>query len=129
MSPLQFADELHWSGWGAMAARAFNLRPAEVDALVRMMRAPGRTISHDTFATFDGTGTASRGLTGSHAAIAKRIQRVREKLGDAGCRHAVVTDAPGARDISNGYSISIRDAGRVHEALRLAFGVELRSAA
>lgn len=129
MTPAEFEAEREWLGWQAMAARAFNLRPAEVHALALMMRTPGRTASLASLAAFDGVGSGSRNVSGSRVGIAKRIERVRSKLLDVGCGGVVETVAEHRFAPTLGYRISPDGARRVEAALRFAHGVELEIAA
>jgi hypothetical protein len=125
MTPAQYEAELHWLGWRAMAQRLLNLRPAEAHALVLMMRHPGRVITFEELAGFDGDGMMhSRCFNGSRGGIVNRIARLRAKLADVGCARTIETIQPYGDGPADGYWIQRAAARVIDRTLRLAAGVE-----
>lgn len=120
-----YETELRWAGWRAMAAAAFNLRPAEAHALALLRRRAGMDVPIRAFAEF--VGQTNSGEPGSDAGVRKRIERVRARLNDVGCGDiiATVTDTHRAR----AFRLERAGSSRLDHALRCACGLESRLAA
>lgn len=125
----EFDAALRWAGWRALAAAAFNLRPAEAHALALMVRTPGRVVSLGTLAAFKGGAGSCHGVNGSRRGILKRIERVRARLADVGCAGAVEAVAAHRFAATQGFRISPANARRIEEALVFACGLDPERAA
>lgn len=124
MTLAQFNEEILWMGWRALAAKTFALRPAEAHALEHLMRRPGRIVTFETLAAFDGDClSVSRCLNGSRDGIVTRIGRLRAKLVDVGCKGAILAVGGGGPRPAVGYIISPAGAAQVKATLRYACGV------
>lgn len=130
MTLAQYRDEILWLGWRALAAKTLTLRPAEAHALERLMRHPGRVVTFEALAAFDGDCVSvSRCLNGSRDGIMTRIGRLRAKLADVGCVGAILAAGGGGPRPADGYTISPAGAAQVEAALRYACGVAEEMAA
>lgn len=128
MRPSEFEAEMRWLGWRQMAVKAFDLRPAEAHALTLMMRHPGRLVTFEALAAFDGDGLMnSRCFNGSRGGIVNRVSRMRRKLADVIGDDPVEIVTDGPRVGALGYRIRGVKAWLIHGALLEAFGVSPES--
>jgi hypothetical protein len=133
MTPEQFEGELYWMGWRALTQKAWGLRPAEAHALTLLMRCPGRVVTVETLAAYDGDGMACVRLhNGSRGGICTRLVRLRAKLADLGCNDVIETVRDGGcrgGGPAVGYRISMAGARVLDGILRGSCGLKIAEAA